>query len=75
MDGLIDGYNSEGELDEPGASVGKDVAKTEEDGVSSKALRNMENGMAFKKQTSCIQQNTSNHLEPRAHENIACGTW
>ena len=27
MDGLIDGYNNEGEVDEPGARVGKDVER------------------------------------------------
>ena len=36
MDGLIDGYSNEGEVDEPGAGVEKEVEKGEEDGVSSK---------------------------------------
>ena len=36
VDGLIDGYNSEGEVDEPRAGVGKNVEKGEENGVSSK---------------------------------------
>ena len=30
VDGLIDGYNSEGQADEPGAGVEKDVEKDEE---------------------------------------------
>ena len=30
VDGLIEGYNSEAEVDEPGASAEKDVEKDEE---------------------------------------------
>ena len=42
VDGLIDGYNSEGEVDEPCAGVKKVVKEGEEKGVSSKVSRNMD---------------------------------
>ena len=42
VDGLIDGCNSEGEVDEPGAGVEKDVQKCEENGVSSKVRCNLD---------------------------------
>ena len=36
VDGDMDGYNREGEVDEPGAGVEKDVEEGEENGESSK---------------------------------------
>ena len=41
-DGLTDGYNSKGEVDEPGANVGKDVEKCEDNCGSSMVPRNMD---------------------------------
>ena len=36
MDGLIDGFSSEGEVDEPRARVGKDVEKCDDNCGSNK---------------------------------------
>ena len=42
MGGLIDRFNSEENVDEPSASVGKEVEKGDENCWSSKVLRNMD---------------------------------
>ena len=56
VDGLIDGFYSEGEADETAAGVEKDVEKGEENGVSSKVLRNMD-------EMDWLQRNTQTTIQ------------
>ena len=68
MEGLIDGYNSEGEVDEPGAR--KDVQTTVGEARCGETWMRWND--FSEKHTDCRKTEYLDHHEPRAHDEKNC---